>query len=208
MTKTMYLLPKEHSNALRMYGSTVMETTVNTGRKYFTDSTGRRYPVAEPELDVNGNTYYSEYDPQYSGDFLLFETKDAAQLHLECRELLSKIISMRSELDKLPHAKLAAIVNLLESGSDGVSQEKSGEHATYMAENKQNPCDVCQRRNSGEDTCEGCVFDLYNCERHCTNEKCFCNNGEGSCMLGLDKHCKASSAYVEPLYEKEGEENE
>ena len=58
-----------------------------------------------------------ECDPQYSGDFLLFETKDAAQLHLECRELLSKIISMRSKLDKLPHAKLAAIVNLLESGS-------------------------------------------------------------------------------------------
>ena len=111
----MYLLPKLHSNAMRQYGNTPRKTKVSKGRKYFTDENGRKFPFNKPYNDENGNRCYLEYDPNYSGDFLLFETEAAAKAHAVRRDVLSVLNRREKDVRNLSLEKLNAILNLLDT---------------------------------------------------------------------------------------------
>lgn len=117
MAETMYRVPKERSNAQRRYGGDYVEKVdVKVGRKYFTDRHGIRYD-REKKVNENGDAVYYEYDPVYSGDWLLFETEAAAKRHYARTERVNIIhhCAVVDQCRSLSFEQVAAICDIIDS---------------------------------------------------------------------------------------------
>lgn len=112
----MFRLPFSTGNGIRRYGDTVVAVPVTKGKKYYTDASGRKYDFTAPAVDLNGNTYYPEHTPDFTPDFMLFETEQAAKDHQQ-RRLLAVEIS-KTNIFALPLSKLLAIRAVLEKEAE------------------------------------------------------------------------------------------
>ena len=112
----MFRLPSSNGNAIRRYGDEVVSVQVTKGKKYFTDESGRKYDFSDPPVDLNGNTYYPEHSPDYTADFMLFETEQAAKDHQLRRQIAVEVA--RTNFFGLPLHKLLAIRAILEKEAE------------------------------------------------------------------------------------------
>jgi len=91
----LYALPR--SNAKRM-GVSIREVEVSVGRKYLTDTFGHKF-YKDLSLGEYAIPCHEQYEPEYSGEFVLFNAREDAEARQKGDCLVDQYHKVRSKME-------------------------------------------------------------------------------------------------------------